>query len=396
MEYSDDSLRCPISLELFEDPVIGDDGHTYERKNIITWLEMHGTSPLTREPMDTTSLKPNHLIRKLVHEFRTRFEQKQYEFRLDVDVCKSEDHPLFVSFGRIVYKAEWIGKQNSSVCLLNINGVRPIRESSFYAQLSCHPNIVHTYGIVRNDLRSVLFLQELTLHGDLSYQLREQDFHPSNRVLIEIFIQLINALIYLTKNNIVHGNLACRSALAFRLHPSEEKHNLFKLTDYGITIQSTIFSIVDDGTDNNSSLMTRPFRSCAPEILRKKSYHVTYSEKSDVYSMGVLIWEAHSQGQIPFESIENDSDVRRARRSGLVLERPQSCDTALWTLVELCWQLDPDCRPSFQSLKDNILKLCNDSNPSDIHDSLISESQYTSGQRENTTLNDFNQYPDNS
>ena len=47
-----DVLKCPITYELFRDPVIGSDGHTYERENITAWIQKHSTSPITREPMD--------------------------------------------------------------------------------------------------------------------------------------------------------------------------------------------------------------------------------------------------------------------------------------------------------------------------------------------------------
>jgi serine/threonine protein kinase len=334
MGDADDSLKCPISLELFRDPVVAEDGHTYERKNITTWLQAHGTSPLTREPMSHTSLRPNHIVRKLVDEFRLASKEKQHQFRLNVDIDKSEEDPWFISYGKTIYKAEWISKQGPPIILLKIDGVRACREASFYAQLSSHPHIVRTFGIVHSDPSSTLLLQEFTPHRDLSYQLREQEFFPSAEVLLEIFTQMIDALICLSDNDIVHGDVACRHVLAFRLHPTIPERNLFKLTDFGLTKASTVFSVVDSVPD--TVLSVKPIRYCAPEILNKKSGHLNYSEKSDVYSMGVLIWEAHSQGQLPFSSIESDTEVKRARRSGEVLERPQSCNDALWSLVNIC------------------------------------------------------------
>ena len=43
----DDEKDCPISHEPMVDPVVTDDGHTYERANIERWFESHDTSPLT-------------------------------------------------------------------------------------------------------------------------------------------------------------------------------------------------------------------------------------------------------------------------------------------------------------------------------------------------------------
>ena len=43
----DDELLCPITLEIFRDPVVASDGHTYERKAIEEWIQKNGTSPIT-------------------------------------------------------------------------------------------------------------------------------------------------------------------------------------------------------------------------------------------------------------------------------------------------------------------------------------------------------------
>jgi len=66
-----DDLRCPLSLEVFVDPVICADGHTYEREAIEGWLLQNRTSPITREAIDRESLAPNHVVRKLVSAWRT-------------------------------------------------------------------------------------------------------------------------------------------------------------------------------------------------------------------------------------------------------------------------------------------------------------------------------------
>lgn len=48
--------ECPITLQPMVDPVVAEDGHTYERAAIIKWLAEHSTSPLTRERMSARLL----------------------------------------------------------------------------------------------------------------------------------------------------------------------------------------------------------------------------------------------------------------------------------------------------------------------------------------------------
>ena len=68
----EDELVCPITGELFEDPVICMDGHTYERTAIEEWLELHATSPRTNLDLESKMLIPNHQMRSLCDERRAR------------------------------------------------------------------------------------------------------------------------------------------------------------------------------------------------------------------------------------------------------------------------------------------------------------------------------------
>ena len=56
---------CPITLSAFVDPVIAQDGHTYERAAICKWLDAKRTSPCTGEPMPG-GLISNFTVRRAV------------------------------------------------------------------------------------------------------------------------------------------------------------------------------------------------------------------------------------------------------------------------------------------------------------------------------------------
>ena len=66
------TLTCPITLELFVDPVLADDGHTYERSAIVEWVKYHhGTSPMTRQAIKIKELKDNRLVKQLADQCRS-------------------------------------------------------------------------------------------------------------------------------------------------------------------------------------------------------------------------------------------------------------------------------------------------------------------------------------
>jgi hypothetical protein len=60
-----DTMKCPIGHEIMTDPVIAEDGITYERKNIERWLNLNLTSPVTRDPI-SSYLIPNYAIKQII------------------------------------------------------------------------------------------------------------------------------------------------------------------------------------------------------------------------------------------------------------------------------------------------------------------------------------------
>lgn len=66
----DADLICPITLELFRDPVLAEDGHLYERTAITQWINEHGTSPLTREVLNVNYLQPDDEVRRRADQRR--------------------------------------------------------------------------------------------------------------------------------------------------------------------------------------------------------------------------------------------------------------------------------------------------------------------------------------
>lgn len=81
-------LTCPISFELFVDPVVAADGNTYERAAIEAWFERgngRGRSPLTRELMKSQTLVPNRIVKKLADAFREQQQATRKRSRFDCD-----------------------------------------------------------------------------------------------------------------------------------------------------------------------------------------------------------------------------------------------------------------------------------------------------------------------
>ena len=60
-----DGLICPLSLEIYEDPVMAADGFSYERREIENWFARgKRTSPKTNEELPHVMLVPNREVRQ--------------------------------------------------------------------------------------------------------------------------------------------------------------------------------------------------------------------------------------------------------------------------------------------------------------------------------------------
>jgi len=200
-----DVLICPISLQLFQDPVVAEDGHTYEREAITEWILLNGTSPITRQPLIIEALRPNFILKQVIDQFETKIQEKKFNFKLNIDV-RREKRALFQTFGKTIYKAEWIDRQqpSSPIIILKIDGARANKEASFYVDLSRHPHIVRTYGLVEDSIpntSSVMLLQEYASEGSLFELLNDQIEVPAIEILEEMFIQIADAMIFLGKSN---------------------------------------------------------------------------------------------------------------------------------------------------------------------------------------------------
>lgn len=62
-------FTCPITQDLIRDPIVLEDGHSYEKAAIFQWLTSHNTSPLTNKPLTTKLLFPNHNLKQQLVEF---------------------------------------------------------------------------------------------------------------------------------------------------------------------------------------------------------------------------------------------------------------------------------------------------------------------------------------
>ena len=110
---------CPISFELFEDPVVTADGHTYERACIQKHFKLHkATSPMTNAELPHTQLVPNINLKQSIAKYRLDnnirtdtllvlrdINDSLVEEKIKVDVDRDTVKDLYTAFALVVAAA---------------------------------------------------------------------------------------------------------------------------------------------------------------------------------------------------------------------------------------------------------------------------------------------------
>ena len=66
MDNIPDEFLCPITLEIMKEPVLCEDGYSYEKTAIMTIR--NSLSPMTRQPIDKTKLIPNRALKNVIEK----------------------------------------------------------------------------------------------------------------------------------------------------------------------------------------------------------------------------------------------------------------------------------------------------------------------------------------
>uniref|UniRef100_A0A8C1W0K0 Mitogen-activated protein kinase kinase kinase 7 n=1 Tax=Cyprinus carpio TaxID=7962 RepID=A0A8C1W0K0_CYPCA len=235
------------------------------------------------------------------------------------------------AFG-VVSKAKWKGRD---VAIKTIES--ELERNAFFVevrQLSRvnHPNIVKLYGSCR---KPVCLVMEYAEGGSLYNVLHGAEPLP-----------------HYTASHAMSWCLQCSQGVSY-LHGMKPKaliHRDLKPPNLLLVAGGTVLKICDFGTACDiQTHMTNNKGSAAwmaPEVFEGSNY----SEKCDVFSWGIILWEVITRRK-PFDEIGGPAfrimwAVHRGTRPPLIENLPKPIES----LMTRCWSKDPSQRPSMEEI----------------------------------------------
>ncbi|KAL6073276.1 fibroblast growth factor receptor 3-like [Balamuthia mandrillaris] len=207
-------------------------------------------------------------------------------------------------------------------------------EAQLMRNLRPHPNVVQLMGLVEEDGMPECIVTEFLANGDLLSYLRKQDTLPPKN-LISMAFDVAAGMAHLHAEGITHRDLAARNLLM------TEDLNI-KVSDFGLSRKLKL-----QGAEQKTKQEVGPLKWMSPEAIQES----IYSEKSDVWSYGICLWEIVTLGEEPFgDTSVMKAAVKICNEGCKALRIPKGTPEVLKEIILSCWQVDPKDRPTFAEI----------------------------------------------
>ncbi|XP_030244111.1 tyrosine-protein kinase yes [Drosophila navojoa] len=200
-----------------------------------------------------------------------------------------------------------------------------------------HENLVKFIGLVFTSKHLYLVTEYMSKGSLVDYLRSRGRQHITKKDQINFAFDTASGMEYLEAKKVVHRDLAARNVLI-----SEDC--VAKVSDFGLAREECY----------NLDVGKLPIKWTAPEALKNGRF----SNKSDMWSFGILLWEIYSFGRVPYPRIPL-ADVVKHVEVGYKMEAPEGCPTEIYEMMRQAWDLNPVKRPTFAELKVKLQQLNN-------------------------------------
>ena len=217
------------------------------------------------------------------------------------------------------------------------------KEIQFMSRLK-DDNIVRLIAVCNKEPKFLVI--EYMESGDLCQYLNSHELATSESILLPnqlpvsillyMAVQIASGMRYLASLKYVHRDLASRNCLV-------GKNFVVKISDFGMS--RSLYESVYYRVRGKAML---PIRWMATE-----SFYGRFSEKTDIWSFGVTMWEIFSMGRYqPYEEFDDQQLIQDAVRNKTrkLLEKPDACPDEVYRVMLRCWEYKLEERASFEEV----------------------------------------------
>ncbi|KAF2275642.1 serine/threonine-protein kinase 12 [Westerdykella ornata] len=247
-------------------------------------------------------------------------------------------------FGRV-----YLAKERSSgfVCALKVLHKSELQQGKVEKQVRreieiqshlAHPNILRLFGHF-HDAKRIFLILEFAGKGELYKHLRREQRFPEWKAA-QYIAQMAAALKYLHRKHVMHRDIKPENILV-------GIHGEIKISDFGWSVHAP---------NNRRNTMCGTLDYLPPEMLRGGGKDNFYTEKVDLWSLGVLTYE-FLVGEAPFEDSQVMTQRKIVRGDYTV---PSFVSSEAKDLIKKLLVLDPEKRISLEEVETHpwIIKHC--------------------------------------
>ncbi|PKK62195.1 kinase-like protein [Rhizophagus irregularis] len=248
-------------------------------------------------------------------------------------------------FGK-VYRANWKNslKRYAIKTFFNINDATVkaiVREIQLQREVDFHDNVIRFYGVTtsikENQRKEYSLVIEYAENGTLRKYLKENFKNLSWDNKFDLAFQLVYAVSCLHDEGIMHRDLHSNNVLVHQ--------NTVKLADFGLSKR-----IEEISNSQSKTFGLIPYAD-PKRFDRSTTEFYLLNKKSDVYSIGVLLWEI-SSCQPPFHGKPYDVGLAISILQGLRETPIRDTPEEYIKIYTDCWNIEPDNRPTINQVVD--------------------------------------------